>query len=136
MNNRGGYVHSVRNKLNNDIKRQNTRTYIQTQKMPQSEMNLYYLEKCIAFLQSKNIKIYFVRSPMHKKHKGIFNEKLYQKLLHTRFKDIEFLDFKDYPLPDADFADLNHLNYKGANKFSIWFNEHINTDGFIIQQKP
>ena len=35
----------------------------------------------------------------------------------------EFLDFKEYPLTNSEFADLVHLNYNGAKIFSIWFNE-------------
>jgi hypothetical protein len=36
-----------------------------------------------------------------------------------------FLDFADFPILNSEFGDLEHLNYRGAAKFSIWFNKLI-----------
>ena len=51
-------------------------------------------------------------------------------ILSTRFADIEFLDFAKYPLQNSEFGDFDHLNYRGARKFSIWFNQLID-DGLL-----
>lgn len=120
--NRGGYVYLVRDKINEAIKKQNKLENTKVEKNSISEINIQYLEKCISFCEANNIKVYLIRSPMHKKYLAFNNEELFQKILTTKFKNIEFLDFKNYPLLDSEFSDLDHLNYRGAKKFSIWFN--------------
>jgi hypothetical protein len=36
---------------------------------------------------------------------------------------LEYLDFLKFPLKNAQFADPEHLNHKGAKVFSQWFNQ-------------
>jgi len=43
------------------------------------------------------------------------------------FSSVEFLDFNKFPIADDGFADFGHLNYKGASKFSNWFNIMLNS---------
>ena len=58
---------------------------------------------------------------MHPKYDGRDNEKIFQSILKSNFSGIEFLDFKDFPLSNSEYGDLEHLNYRGANKFSPFF---------------
>lgn len=83
--------------------------------------NVEYLKKIVAFCKEKSITLYFIRSPQHPKYIEKQNEVLFQKYLKTNFNDIEFLDFNTFPLKNDEYGDLDHLNYKGAKKFSIWF---------------
>ena len=69
--------------------------------------------------------VYLVRSPLHPKYEGLGNETLFRRLLNTEFRNAEFLDLKDYPLPDSDYGDLEHVNYRGAKKYSLFFNKLI-----------
>lgn len=87
-----------------------------------TEINLKYLDKIIRFCKINNINVYLVRSPQHKEYTGVSNEKKYQELLNNRYKDVSFLDFNNFPLLNEEYRDLDHLNYKGARKFSIFFN--------------
>ena len=41
----------------------------------------------------------------------------------NKFKNIEFIDFSEFPLTDEQFADFGHLNHTGALKFSKWFDK-------------
>ena len=34
---------------------------------------------------------------------------------------LDYLDFSKFKLENKDFGDLDHLNYKGAKIFSVWF---------------
>ena len=43
------------------------------------------------------------------------------------FASIPFLDFNKFELNKEDYADLEHLNFKGANKFSKWFDNLLMT---------
>jgi hypothetical protein len=98
-----------------------------------SEINLSYLEKIVQECKSHNVKVFLVRSPLHKLYQGLSNRKKFREIRTTRFATVEFLDFKNYPLLDAEFGDFEHLNYRGAKKFSIFFNELIESG--LLQQE-
>lgn len=90
-----------------------------------SSANISYLEKTIALCHSLNIKVFLVRSPVHKKYKGSLNELSFKKVYNEHFSEEEFLDFKDFPIDNSQFADIHHLNFHGATKFSHFFNDLI-----------
>ncbi|OQP67837.1 hypothetical protein [Niastella populi] len=87
-----------------------------------SEINIHYLEKILDLCTANKVKVYLIRTPIHSRSGELLNEDKFQQILSSRFKTIEFLDFKRFPLADAEFGDLEHLNYKGAEKFSLFFN--------------
>ena len=62
---------------------------------------------------------------MSKKYSTLRTEATYKNIMSSQFKNIPYLDFKDYPLLDSDFLDKEHLNSKGAEKYSRFFNETI-----------
>lgn len=106
-------------------------------------VNLFYFNKIIKYCADNSIELYLIRSPFHKQE-PIFlaNESKFQTLLKTKFGKQTFLDFKDFPLLNEDYSDLDHLNYKGAKKFSLFFNNllkkglllKINKQEFINQE--
>jgi hypothetical protein len=130
--NKGGYNYLVRNKVDENFNNQ-TVDSTKKEKTPITELNLKYFEKVILYCKSKNIKVYLIRSPLHPKYLGFYNEQEYQKHIQTRFKDTEFLDFKNFSLTNEEFGDFGHLNFKGARKFSIWFNSLLE-QGLLTQQ--
>ena len=85
--------------------------------------NIEYLDKIISYCNKKNVNIFFVRSPQHLYCRNNNNEMEFIKIMNEKFKNIVFLDFNDFPLKNEEYADYSHLNYKGARKFSLWFNE-------------
>lgn len=91
-----------------------------------SEYNLLYLQKIIKFCKKNNIEICLVRSPMHKTYNISFTEKKYISLLNSKFKNIQWLDNKDFELPDKGYRDNEHLNSFGATIYSKYFNSIIN----------
>lgn len=97
--------------------------------------NLYYLDKIIALCKERNVEIYLMRSPLHRNSLYLTNENLFQSIKKKKFPDIEFLDFKDFPLTDDDFRDFDHLNYRGAKKFSLWFNRLLKNKVLKKQDK-
>ncbi len=88
-----------------------------------SYYNLKYLTKIITLCKNNNIRVILIRSPQHKKYSGYSNEIKYQEIRKQYFPSIEYIDFSKFPLKNSEFGDLEHLNYKGAAKFSNWFNE-------------
>lgn len=91
-----------------------------------SENTIYYLSKLINYCNEKGIKVLLIRSPFKKKGITPDNEKLFNSILSHNFEGVEFIDFSNYPLETSDFYDKVHLNYKGARKFSTWFNDLLN----------
>ncbi len=125
----GGYRYLERNETESLLnKQENTDLKIKNHSL--STYNLKYLKKIINASNENNVKIYLIRSPLHPKFKGLANEDFFKKVLKTRFSDVEFLDFKDFPLNNDEFGDLQHLNFTGARKFSLFFNELL-SDGLL-----
>ncbi len=91
-----------------------------------SEYDLLYLKRMIALCKNNNVNVILIRSPYHKKFIGRKYETLFQSYRNTTFKELNFFDFKDFHIKDSEFGDLQHLNYKGAKKFSLWFEKYIN----------
>jgi hypothetical protein len=87
-----------------------------------SYINLKYLQKIINYCHAQHKKVFLVRSPQHRNYEYLKNEKEFLRIKNTMFSSVEFLDFNDFPIQDDEFADPGHLNYRGASKFSKWFN--------------
>lgn len=86
--------------------------------------NIEYLEKIVQYCSNNNVKVYFIRSPQHSDYPRE-NEELLLKIKQEKFDSIPFLDFDRFPLRDNEFADIGHINQKGAEVFTKWFNKLI-----------
>jgi hypothetical protein len=120
----GSYKRLERNEIAELISKRKTNVDSLAESTEISYYNIKYLEKIINFCESKNTKVYFVRSPQHSYYSRLNEEKLLA-IKNKKFKNIEFLDFDNFPIQDEAYADFAHLNYKGAKVFSLWFNELI-----------
>ena len=63
---------------------------------------------------------------MHKNYDVSFTEHKFKQILRTKFKNVEWLDNKDFPMLDKGFQDSEHLNSYGAKIYSQYFNKQIN----------
>lgn len=86
-----------------------------------SKYNIEYLKKIVKYCSNNGIQIYFVRTPKHKLYPQT-NENELLGIKQKYFKDIEFLDFNQFPLENEQYKDFAHLNSSGSEKFSNWFN--------------
>ena len=91
-----------------------------------SDYNILYLQKIVKYCQDKHIEVCLIRSPMHKNYDVSFTEHKFKQILRTKFKNVEWLDNKDFPIPDKGFYDSEHLNSYGAKIYSQYFNKQIN----------
>lgn len=121
----GGYLYLKRFKTDSLLQH----NYINVLKKEQSNkisiININYLKKIVKFCNDKNVKIYFVRTPIHSVLFSILNEKQFQEIRKVNFPNVPFLDFHDFPIANDEFGDFDHLNYKGAKKFSAYFDSVI-----------
>lgn len=125
----GGYLYLDRDKtdsiINNMISLKQTASSVIPVRKDISEANLSYLDAIIDFCEKNDKKVILIRSPLHKKYDG-YNEEKYMELVKSRYADIEYLDFSNFPLSNSKYGDLEHLNYKGAKIFSEWFANLLN----------
>lgn len=84
--------------------------------------SLNYLDKIIEVCKKNKKELVLVRTPLHYKYSRP-NERVYQKIKKQRYSSIELLDFVNFPTRNADFSDLQHMNHRGAARFSKWFNK-------------
>jgi len=119
----GGYLYLERNKTDSLVASINQNPDPENSSNAISAYNLKYLQKLIDYLTSLNKRVFLIRSPLHDLYEGYSNEEQFQELRKTDFSGIEFLDFSKFALENSEFGDLEHLNYKGARKFSLWFNQ-------------
>jgi hypothetical protein len=121
----GGYLYLDRDKtdsiINSMISLKQTASSVIPVKINISEANLSYLDDIIEFCKKNDRKIILIRSPQHKEYSGYKNEEKYMEIVKSRYADIEYLDFSNFPLSNSKYGDLGHLNYKGAKIFSEWF---------------
>lgn len=95
--------------------------------------NLKIIDLFITFARNNNCKLYFYTAPVTQKYFELLSQK---QLDQTHFeigklvdnKTIFYKDFMAEPnFVDADFYDADHLNPKGAAKFSKIINQEINS---------
>jgi hypothetical protein len=113
----GGYLFLERDKTDSLL--QHIPTQSENNSHQLSLTNIYYLEQLITYCQKQHKKVFLIRSPMHRMSTDFKNERQFLSILKTRFGEIEFLDFSKFPLENDEFGDLEHLNHKGAKKYSI-----------------
>jgi hypothetical protein len=111
-----------RNKLDSIIKVNFIQTIKKDFSHSVSTINVNYLEKIVEFCQQKKVKIIFYRTPVHPILFNEYDEQKFQNLRKQKFAQIPFLDFHDFKLNTDEMGDFDHLNYKGARKFSEYFN--------------
>ena len=62
------------------------------------------------------------------------DEQKFQSIRKHYFSKIEYIDGIDFPISNEEFGDLEHLNFRGAKKFSIFFNTIVQKNSQIIRK--
>jgi len=132
----GGYDRLIKSDVAKLIKERNNNNNIHDTPKVQgiSIENLNYLEKIINYCNINNVKVFLIRSPQHKYYSKE-NEKELLRIKKQKFENLDFLDFDKFPLEDDEYGDFGHLNYKGAEVFSLWFNELIEKGLLTVENK-
>ena len=90
-----------------------------------SRVNLVFLDKIVDYCMHSNVKLMFIRSPLHPDYIYWKNELQFQQIRESRYGNIPFLDFGNYYIDDEYFADYQHLNQKGSELFSKAINDTL-----------
>lgn len=130
----GGFYGNPRQKVDSII-RSNKNLKNRNLKIEVSNTCLDFIDKIEIICQKQGVKLFLIRSPQHSKYVFNQNEEILQEIIRTRYPKLHFLDFNNFSLLNEEYSDLEHLNYKGAKKFSLFFNTLLN-DGLIHNSNP
>lgn len=123
--NYGGYKHLVRDKLQQDI--QLNLTYEQ-EPFVVSPIQEKYLIMLSELCREKSVRLILLDTPKFPLYYENLSQEMRQSYISLREKlQIDtLLEFSDMVLPDSCYADITHLNYKGAKVFSLYLNDLLN----------
>lgn len=131
----GGFDPSDRNALQEDIRRRginiqdgNAASDTQIGNSEYEPMAHYFLDRIIEYCREKGVKVFFFLPPQHHLLRNSLKKSM---LVYREFYDtIPYLNYMDVKLPDSCFQDLDHLNRKGADKFSRMLGKDLETADF------
>ena len=121
----GGYLRVEEAKVDSLRKGESAKQRPIPQRMEISVVNIKYLQKIIELCDSKHVKPVLIRMPLYPDYFKSLDEITFQTVRKQHFQGVEFHDFHDYPLQVSDYRDYHHLNFKGAQKFSVYFNNYF-----------
>lgn len=117
----GGFYANPRQKVDSIIKSNEKQKKLNSTKIVVDTTTYSFVDKIASICKKRGIQLFLIRSPQHPKYAYCENEEQLQKILKTRYSQLFYLDFENFYLLNDDYADLEHLNYKGAMKFSLFF---------------
>lgn len=126
----GGYVFSLRDKLSEDIRLQDS-SASDSYKIQSAEKGLFqerYLHMISDLCREKSVRLVLLNTPKHKYYSYRISEDIKNNWLSVRnnMARDSLYDFSSYILPDSCYGDITHLNYRGAGIFSKILNEKLN----------
>ena len=133
----GKYYSSKKNNLNDTtIRSAIIRHYYQKNGKIQdfySFSQIKYLNKIVNLCLKKNIKLILINTPISNEYYKKIPSKFisnYYSTISGLSKRIEFWDFHSLKLENNCYGDGDHLNYVGANKFTLKIDSLINNHKF------
>lgn len=90
-----------------------------------STINIDYLKKIVVLCKEEKVQLVFFRLPIHQLLRETYDEKVFDSIRRKHFDSVLFLDCADYTISNDKYVDFSHLNYKGANEFSDFFNQLV-----------
>lgn len=119
----GGYVYSERDRLKEAKSRYKEPEY--NTSMKYSTYQEYYLLKIYNYCQSKGVQLVLINVPIHHiletdqaKHKD-----QYCKVALQKMPNAILMNDSNFNIPEYGYADLEHLNHKGAEIYSNYLKQ-------------
>ena len=121
----GGYRYLKRDKLDEAIRRSKTESPFESDQEI-SEYQSLYLKKIYDLCKEKNIVMVLLNTPIHPlEEKSLETMKVrYHQFANQNLKGAILIDDSNFKLPKSFYADLDHLNYKGAKKYSKYLKQN------------
>lgn len=125
LTNYGGYLYLVRDKLQEDIEMIDT---YRKEPLVVSHVQEHYLMLLSQLCRQKSVRLILLNTPKFPLYNENINQEIRQNWIFFREKlqGDSLLDFSDMVLPDSCYGDMTHLNYRGAESFSLNLNDLLN----------
>ena len=125
IKNFGGYKHLVRDKLIQDTEL----NLYKAQPVEKSLVQEEYLKMISELCRQHSVNLILFCTPKYKSYNANIDDNIRQIWLQVRNSlPLDSLaDYSAFILPDNCYGDLTHLNYKGAEVFSSYLNEKLNS---------
>lgn len=121
----GRYQYLIRDRLSVDIARRNEQTTLNLNEYTHySKYQNEYLLKIIKLCKNYNVKLILINTPMYTSAISNFAINQFYQYHALHYLDIPFIDCSSFVLDDSCYADVKHLNYKGAKVFSEFIKEN------------
>jgi len=122
----GGYLYLIRNNL--DRSTRNSKQYY-SQNFTQKnidQIEVLYLLKISTLLDSHDIELILLNTPKWTEFYKFSNHRdLFDEVYEKHFSEIKFLDFSSLFSEKEFFGDSVHLNFKGSEVFTEYFNLEV-----------
>jgi hypothetical protein len=122
----GGYKYLSRDKLEIDPGL-DTR---EDQVVRQSPYQVLYLKKISDLCRQHDVRLVLLNPPKYKSYNENVNNEIRQNWVDVRqsMETDSLVDLSGFLMPDSCYADLSHLNFRGAKVFSGYLNDIINRE--------
>ncbi len=96
--------------------------------------NLFYVKKIYDFCLNNEIELFLLNIPINESKQTIYKNYVnkYEYIAKDIFSKATLLNHSNFKLADSCFADTEHLNYKGAEIYSLF----LKNGGLKIERLP
>lgn len=121
----GGYLYLDRNNLDKEIKSSQKFSRVYSQKNI-DDIEVRYLKKISHLLEIYNIELVLLNTPKWTDfYKNSNHLEFYYKVYEKDFSNLKLLDYSSLFSRKELFGDFTHLNFKGSQKFTEFFNSEV-----------
>jgi hypothetical protein len=111
----GGYLHLDREKLDEDIRNNNNK---RKSDISYSKYQMNYIREIYNMSILKNKTVILLNTPKYLSNIDVRYKMYYFNFAKEYLKNAKLVDHSDIKMPAGSFADINHLNFKGAEIYS------------------
>jgi hypothetical protein len=122
----GRYRFLIRNKITEQSKSYFVKMVKDTEQIDKDEIQGFV--NLLSLIKNHPTTFFVItRMPMHKSYSGLENEMLLQNCVKqlNENNNCRFIDFLKINMSDEEFGDEEHLNYRGARKFTPIFRDSM-----------
>ena len=121
----GRFQFLKRDKLKVDLeRRKNNSDSILDEIGEYSEYQNKYLSKIIKLCKNYNVELILFNTPVYTDAIPAAVVEEFYKYHKSHYSDVTFIDCSNFDLDDSHYADVKHLNYKGAKIFSEFIKQN------------